>query len=124
MAKYICTIGFRRDQEVHSGVWKEVISERRYVCEVLQNIKRYETGDKVNDDLTINNRFSILADAYARQNFFAMRYLVWMGTKWKVNTVEVAHPRLLLTVGGVYNGPDFTEESEGTPDEVRGASRV
>lgn len=124
MAKYICKIGFRRDQEVRPGIWKEVIFERKYVCDVLQNIKRYETGDKVSDDLTINNRFSIIADAYARQNFFAMRYLTWMGTKWKINTVEVLSPRLLLTVGGVYNGPDFREEPEGAPDEVRGDSRV
>lgn len=124
MAKYICEIGFREDQKVHPGIWKEVISEKRYVCEILQNIKRYETGNKINDDLTINNRFSIIADAYAYQNFFAIRYLTWMGTKWKVNTVEVQRPRLILTVGGVYNGPDFTKESTGTPEEIGGDSRI
>lgn len=124
MAKYICTIGFREDKETSPGIWDEVISERRYVCDILQNIRRYETGDKINDDLTVTNTFSIVADAYAFQNFFAMRYVTWMGTKWKINTVEVLRPRLKLTVGGVYNGPEPRSESEGPSEEVGGDSRV
>lgn len=124
MAKYICTIGFREDKECSSGIWEEVISERKYVCDILQNISRYETGDKIHDDLTINNQFSIVADAYAFQNFFAMRYITWMGSKWKINTITVQHPRLLLTVGGVYNGPEFRSESEGPSEEAGDDSRV
>lgn len=118
MAKYICTIGFRQDEETSPGIWDEVISERQYVCDILQNIRRYETGDKIHDDLTVTNTFSIVADAYAFQNFFAMRYVTWMGTKWKINTVEVLRPRLRLTVGGVYNGPEPRSEPEGPSEEV------
>lgn len=62
-------------------------------------------GQKVNDDLSVNNSISIVADAYAIENFFAMRYVQWMGILWIVSTVEVQSPRLLLTLGGVYNGP-------------------
>lgn len=118
MAKYICTIGFQTNEEVSPGIWDEVISEKKYVCDILQNIRRYEPGDKINDDLTVTNTFSIVADAYAFQNFFAMRYVIWMGTKWKINTVEVLRPRLRLTVGGVYNGPEPRNESEGPSKEA------
>ena len=66
----------------------------------------YENGSGLNDDLVLNNQLSIVADAYANQHFFAIRYVRWMGALWKITNVEVQRPRLLLTVGGVYNGPE------------------
>jgi hypothetical protein len=62
-------------------------------------------GTKVNDDLSVNNSISIVADEYANEHFFAIRYVAWAGTLWTVTNVEVQSPRLLLTLGGVYNGP-------------------
>lgn len=105
MAKYHGKVGFVTFAEIRPGVDREVPVEREYYGDVLRNTKRWENGAQVNDNLQINNQISIVADAYANQNLFAIRYVSWMGALWKVTNVDVQHPRLILTVGGVYNGP-------------------
>lgn len=73
--------------------------------DILRNTRRLQSGESVNDDLSVGNSISIVADAYANEHFFAMRYVQWAGTLWKVSDVEVQSPRLILRLGGVYNGP-------------------
>ena len=80
-------------------------TERDYRGDVLRNTRKWENGEHLNDDLNVNNQISIVADAYANENFFAMRYISWMGAYWKITNVEVQRPRLILTIGGVYNKP-------------------
>ena len=104
MAKWFGVIGFAETMEVSPGVWKEQITERNYYGEMYRNTRRLQSTDKVNDDININNELSIISDPYAVQNFHAMRYATFMDTKWKITNVEVQYPRLLLTLGGVYNG--------------------
>jgi hypothetical protein len=87
------------------GVWKDVITETSYFGDVIRNTRQLHDGTKVNDDLSVNNSISIVADEYANEHFFAIRYVAWAGTLWAVTNVEVQSPRLLLTLGGVYNGP-------------------
>lgn len=89
------------------GVWiPNVTEERPYYGDVLRNTRKWETSSETtNGDLNVNNTISIVADAYAYEHFFAIRYVKWMGTLWKVTNVEVQRPRLILTIGGVYNGP-------------------
>lgn len=105
MAKYYGNIGFMETVETAPSVWTENIVEHPYFGDVLSNSKRFQAGsDKVNDDIDISNRISIVADPYAYQNFHAIRYVTWMGAKWKVSSVDVEYPRLILSIGGVYNG--------------------
>lgn len=104
MAKFYGPIGFAEIKETAPGVWKEQITEHYYFVDVLENNRRLESSGDVNDNVTISNRFSILADPYASQNFHQMRYITYMGTKWKITNVGGGYPRLTLTAGGVYNG--------------------
>lgn len=104
MAKFYGPIGFAITTETSAGVWTEVIKEYNYIGDVIRNTRRLEPGENLNDNLTINNSISIVADPFANQNFHAMRYVKWMGASWKITNVEVQRPRLLLTIGGVYNG--------------------
>lgn len=104
MAKYYGTIGFSRTVEVEEGVWKEKIFERQYFIDVLRNSRRISIPEKQVHDISIDNEFSIIADPFARENFHAMRYIEYMGTKWTVESVEVLYPRLNINVGGLYNG--------------------
>ena len=103
MSKYYGTIGYAKTIETTPGVWEETIIEKNYKGDVLRNTRRYESADKLNDNININNQISILADSYAYENFFSMRYITWFGSKWKITNIEVQRPRLLLTIGGVYN---------------------
>ena len=104
MAKYYGAIGYAERVEMKPGVWKEQITERMYSGDLLRNTSRYQSADKLNDDINISNDISIIADPYARDNFHLIRYVEFMGTKWKISNVEVQYPRLRLTLGGEYNG--------------------
>lgn len=106
MAKFSGIIGYVVSVETTPGVWGEdVITELRYKGDVLRNTKRVESGEGLNDNININNLISIVANTYAYNNYFAIKYVKWMGAVWKVTNVEVQRPRLILTLGGIYNGP-------------------
>lgn len=104
MAKFYGAIGYAEMIESSPGVWVEKITEQNYSGDVIKNTRRTQAGENLNDDLIINNIISIVADPFAYQNFFAMRYVIWMGAAWKITNVEVQRPRLILTIGGIYNG--------------------
>lgn len=104
MAKFYGKIGYGVTSEIRPGVWDETITERSYYGDVNKLSRRLESSDKVIDDITISNEISILADPFAYENFHTMKYVEYMGAKWKINKVEVRFPRLTLVTGGLYNG--------------------
>lgn len=104
MAKWFGKIGFAETKETAPGVWEEQITEREYFGDLTRNTRRLQSSENLNDNITVANEISIVADPFANQNFHAMRYVEFMGTKWKVSTVEVQYPRLLLSLGDIYNG--------------------
>ena len=104
MAKFYGAIGYAKIAETKPDVWEETIIERNYFGDVNRNTFRLQSADQLNDNINIANEISIVADPYARENFHSMRYVEFMGAKWKISNVEVQYPRLILTVGGVYNG--------------------
>lgn len=104
MAKFYGKIGYAETVETAPGVWQEQITERDYFGDLNRNIRTAQSSNQLNDNINISNEISILADPFANQNFHLMRYVEYMGTKWKITNVEVQYPRLILTVGGVYNG--------------------
>lgn len=103
MAKYYGLVGYI-ENETTGDVTVEKPVERPYKGDLIKNNRRLEKGEGLNDDVTISNQISILADPYALSHIFAMRYVKWMGVAWKVTNVDVQTPRLILTLGGVYNG--------------------
>lgn len=109
MAKYFGFIGYGEMQETALDVSQEAIVEHEAIGDVIKNTRRWQGSEHLNDDLVINNKLSILADPYAYKNFHSIRYATYMGTKWKVTNVEVAYPRLILDLGGVYNEQTRTE---------------
>lgn len=104
MAKFYGVVGYVESVETAPGVYTEIATERKYYGDILKNVKKYVASEYLNDNLTISNSISILADAYAYDHFFAIRYVNWMGANWKVTEVEVHRPRLILSLGEVYNG--------------------
>lgn len=102
MAKFYGAVGYATSEKTSPGVYKTVITERDYFGDVIKNNRRLQSSEYVNDDITVSNQISIVADPYAIQNFHAIRYVEFMGAKWKVTTVDEQYPRLLLTLGGLY----------------------
>lgn len=104
MAKYYGSVGYGETKQTAPGIWEDVITERPYYGDILQNIRRLDPGEELNNNLSIMNRISIVSDAYALEHFFAIRYVNWAGSLWEVNRVEVQAPRLILSLGAVYDG--------------------
>lgn len=104
MPKFYGNIGYAISKETAPGVWVEDIVEHKYSGDAYRNTRKLQSGNQVNDSIDISNEISILSDPFANENFHSMRYVTYMGAKWKVSSVEVRYPRLILTVGGLYNG--------------------
>lgn len=109
MAKFYGKVGYAENHEEvdqsgnPTGVWVDTITERIYFGDVQKNSTRWKNGSGANDDLYVSNVISVLADPYAYDNFSHIKYVEWMGVKWKVTEIEVQRPRLLLSLGGEYN---------------------
>lgn len=98
-------VGYGETVDKGVGVHGLVVREQDYYGNVLQNTKTFEDGDEVNPNVRVGNQISIIADQYAVEHFFAIIYVMWMGVLWSVRKVEVKSPRLILSLGSVYDGP-------------------
>lgn len=105
MPKFYGVIGYGETVETSPGVWVDQIVERPYFGDVTRNSRRLREGESLNNDLSVGNSISIVADAYALNSFHNIRYIQWMGARWTISYIEVQRPRLLLELGEVYNGP-------------------
>lgn len=107
MAKFYGKIGFSNTTEstTSPGVWKDQIIEKEYYGDITKDFRNWQSNDKINSDISISNVISIIADDYAYSNLYAMKYVEWLGATWKIESVEIQSPRLILSLGGVYNGP-------------------
>lgn len=103
MAKFYGNIGFAETEETAPGVWMPSIREYPYYGELTKVTSRYQTANQTNDNLNISNQLSILADPFIRDNFYNIKYVYLYGAKWKVTNVDVQPPRLILSIGGVWN---------------------
>ena len=114
MAKFYGQVGFVKTVEnPGTGKWVSEVSERNCYGDVTRVTRRWEAGQQVNDDINVNNQISILSDPYVTENIPWIKYVRWNNAVWKVTTVEVQYPRLILSIGGVYNGKQV--ESSGDP---------
>lgn len=104
MAKWYGVIGYAEQIEYAPGKWEERMTERSYYGDSYRNTRLLQNSGNVIDNINVGNQISIIADPYANQNFHAMRYVEFMGSVWKISNVDVQYPRLILTVGGVWNG--------------------
>jgi hypothetical protein len=107
MARYFGEVGYGDSVETpdNSGVWVDTITEVAYYGDVIRDTRKLESGENLNDDISVGNSISIVADDYANIHFYKIKYVRWQGILWTVTSVEVRSPRLILSLGSVYNGP-------------------
>lgn len=105
MARFYGNIGYGVSEETVPGVWSDVITERAYYGDILNDLRSTSPSEKVNDDIRLQHRISIVADAYALGNYLQIKYVNVAGFLWTVNSVDVERPRLILSLGGTYDGP-------------------
>lgn len=103
MARFFGKVCYVVTEETSTGVWTEVENVRPYTGDQVSQGSRWRSGDKINDDIEVTNKISIVADPFAYQNFSKIRWVEWLDTKWIVTDIQVERPRLILSLGGVYN---------------------
>ncbi len=103
MAKYYGMIGFSVQEETRPGVWQEVIHEHPVFGDIYKYTQNTENGGSVNDSMTLNSQISFIADPFAKDPYENIKYVTYLNTKWAVKSIEVQFPRVILTLGGVYN---------------------
>lgn len=103
MAKYYGSVGYEDTVETEPGIFTEQIVPRDYYGDIIRNNRKLENAGEINDSINVTNQISIVADPYAMENFWKIRYATFMGQKWKVKDINVEFPRLILTLGGLYN---------------------
>ena len=108
MAKYYGKIGYAEMTETEPGIWEEIITERPYYGDTIKNMRLLQNANEVNDNINIANQISIVADPYADNHIYMMRYATFQGAKWKITNVDVQRPRLILSLGGLYYGEQST----------------
>lgn len=104
MSKWYGKIGYAISAETEPGIWENTIVERNYFGDIISDRRKRQNSGEVNDNINLANVISIIADPFAYQNCSNMAYVEIMGSKWKITDIEIQSPRLLLTIGGVYNG--------------------
>ena len=104
MAKWYGNVGFVERVETTPGVWVPQVTERPYFGDEIRNVRMLQNSGEVNDNVKIGNQISIVSDPFAVQNFHSICCVEYMGAKWKVENATVQYPRILLTLGGVWNG--------------------
>ena len=102
--KFYGAIGYTKTIETAPGVWRPQTTERNYRGDVILNQERHQPSDGANDNLNLDNSISIIADEYAYKNAGYITYIVWHGVKWKIQSIAINRPRIVLQIGGVYNG--------------------
>lgn len=101
--KWYGNIGFGipvNENDIHT----EVITDKPYKGDILENNLRWQQSDKIDDDLNITNKISVIANDFAYDNIGYMKYVELRGNKWKIVSATLQYPRILLTIGGVWNG--------------------
>lgn len=105
MAKWFGKVGYAVTEETEPGVWEDVITEREYYGDMTSDRWKRQNSGEVNDNITLANVISIVADPFAYQHCSKIAYVEILGEKWKVSDIDaIQRPRLTLTIGGVYNG--------------------
>lgn len=113
MAKWAGKIGFLITEEKKGSIWEEHVIEKPYTGDVISaTYRNAPASEKLNDDLSVTQDLSIVADNFAINNAYRIRYATMLGGKWKVTTIKPQFPRLVLSIGGLYNGPEPDEDEE------------
>lgn len=115
MPKFYGKVGYSTgavETPAGSGVWVDQIVEKAYYGEIFKQVRTLEQGEPINSDISVSNSVSLVADAFALQNFMNIKYIWWNGVPWTVPSVEVKPPRLVLSLGQIYNGPVYIPEEE------------
>ena len=89
-------------RETAEGVWLEEFVEIPTKGTIRNLYVRNDNGSSVNTNLRLTNEISILMDSKIQTYIQTLKYVVWKGSKWEVQSIGVNYPRLTINLGGLY----------------------
>lgn len=104
MAKFSGLVGYVTTEQTTPGVWLPVETPKRMRGDIIRQSSSRQNDDKVNSDVSLNHRISLVGDAYSFGNYYNIRWIEVDGLKWEVTGIEIQRPRIIVTLGGPYNG--------------------
>lgn len=105
MSKYYGKVGFMDAEKTdeNSDVFVEKIIEHPYYGDILEYGSRWQSGQYLIENRLLTIKISIVADPYAYEHFSTIKYVEYGGKKWEVTGIDIQRPRLILTIGDLYN---------------------
>lgn len=106
MRRWFGKVGYSETVETVPGVWTTEDAVHEYYGDILRDTTRYAgNSNSTNDNLTVTTQISIVADSFAAEKFRFIKWVEYVGVKWAVDSVDPTQPpRLILTLGGEWNG--------------------
>jgi hypothetical protein len=104
LARFAGLVGYATQVEEAPGVWSPDETSKMMKGDIIRQSSTSQDNGKVNSDISLNHRVSLLGDAYAFNSYYAIKWIQIDGRKWEVTSVEIKRPRIIVTVGGLWNG--------------------
>lgn len=103
--KFSGKAGFRIDDvEIEPGVYKPQVVVKAIKGSVVSNSYQHQNSDKSTiDNVRITNQLSIVANQFLNKHITNLMYVEFQGVKWKVESFDIQPPRVVVSLGGVYN---------------------
>lgn len=102
--RFFGKIGFIQVENQGDGIYEPSYVERDYGGVFNRKSYHVSQGESVIDDISLSNEISVFADSFIYDNLSRMAYVVIDGNKWKISSVELRYPRIIVRSGGVFNG--------------------
>lgn len=123
MSKWCGKIGLaicaEEDPENNPGVWTDIIKEVPAKGEIIKTSYRYQSNtDSTNDDISLNMSLSIISNTYLTNNFQSIKYITYKNGVWSVTGVSLENRRLILSIGGIYNGERPQRPSQDISEDI------
>lgn len=104
MARFAGLVGYVTQEETSPGIWSSVEKSVMMKGELIRQSSNNRDAGKVNSDITLNHRVSLMGDSYSFDNYYNIKWVMVDKVKWEVSSIEIQRPRLILAIGGLWNG--------------------
>lgn len=100
--KWFGEIGYFVESNNVDGIVTDSFITQQYYGDIIKDYKTNTSENAVNEDFELSNRISVVADPYLISHFHKIAWISFMETKFKVRSVELQYPRLIVSLGGVF----------------------
>lgn len=102
MSRFSGKLGFVITRETEEGVWLEDFVELPVKGTIRNLYVRNDNSSSANTNLRLTNEISVLMNSNIETYLETLKYVVWKGSKWEVQSIGANYPRLTINLGGPY----------------------